>query len=295
VSIVATVARACYEGPVSATVRIPVSGVSLAVTDHGSARGDVARALVLAHATGFCGAVWRPLLPALRERFRVISLDQRGHGDSDKPDDAYAWRDFVDDLAGVIDALRLRDVCAVGHSKGGAAVAGVAALHPGRIGRAVLLDPVLVDPLPEGRTQPANAMAVAARRRRQVWDSREQMIESYAGRAPFDVWRRDFLEAYVEGGTFVRADGKVELKCSGEIEARVYEGAARSSSTEFLHGMAVPTLLVSGERSLTLPPERARRAAAMLRHGRLEVLPGIGHFVPMEAPDAVLRVLGAFL
>jgi pimeloyl-ACP methyl ester carboxylesterase len=272
-----------------------VNGVSLAVTDHGSASTSATRALVLAHATGFCGAVWRPLIPTLRERFRVVTLDQRGHGDSDKPDSAYAWRSFVDDLAGVIDAMRLRDVYAVGHSKGGAAVAGVAALHPGRIVRAALLDPVLMDPLPESREAPSNFLAVGARRRREVWDSRAQMMESFAARPPFDVWRRDFLEAYVEGGTFVREDGRVELKCPGEIEARVYEGAARSSSIEFLSRIDVPTLLVSGESSLTLPPARARQAAAMLRDGRLEVLPGVGHFFPMEAPDEVLRLLGAFL
>ena len=123
-----------------ATVRIRVNGVSLAVTDHGSASRTEPRALVLAHATGFCGGVWRPLVPVLRERFRVITLDQRGHGDSDKPDSAYAWRDFVADLAGVLDTLRLRDVYAVGHSKGGAAVAGVAAQYPGRIARAAVSD-----------------------------------------------------------------------------------------------------------------------------------------------------------
>ena len=278
-----------------ATVRIPVNGVSLAVTDHGSASRTEPRALVLAHATGFCGGVWRPLVPVLRERFRVITLDQRGHGDSDKPDSAYAWRDFVADLAGVLDTLRLRDVYAVGHSKGGAAVAGVAAQYPGRIARAVLLDPVLIDPLPEGAPVPGNFLAVGARRRRLAWDSREQMIESYAARPPFDVWRRDFLEAYVDSGTFVREDGSVELKCPGEIEARVYEGAARSSSIAFLAKVAIPTLIVSGGRSWTLPPERARQAAAMLRDGRLEILPGVGHFIPMEAPDEVLRLLGAFL
>lgn len=276
-------------------MRIPLNGVSLAVTDHGSIIAHPRHPLVLAHATGFCGAVWRPLIPALREHFRVITLDQRGHGDSDKPDTEYAWRDFVEDLAGVIDALRLRDVYAVGHSKGGAAVAGVAALHPGRIARAVLLDPVLIDPLPEGRDPAGNLLAIGARRRRQVWDSRAQMIESFAARPPFDLWRRDFLEAYVDGGTFVRDDGRIELKCPGEIEARVYEGAARSSSIVFLQKMEIPTLLVSGASSLTLPPARARQAALSLRDGRLEILPGVGHFVPMEAPDDVLRLLRGFL
>lgn len=279
----------------ASVAQIRVNGVTLAVTDHGSARPDAARPLVLAHATGFCGAVWSPLVPALRERFRVITLDQRGHGDSDKPDTAYAWRDFATDLAGVIDALGLHDVDAVGHSKGGAAVVGVAAHHPGRIARAVLLDPVLVPTLVARGEPPTNVLAEGARRRRQVWDSREQMLESFAARPPFDAWRRDFLEAYVDGGTFVRPDGRLELKCPGEIEARVYEGGARSSGLDDLARIDVPTLLVSGERSGTLPPERARQAAALLRRGRLEILPGVGHFVPMEAPEAVLRLLRAFL
>lgn len=279
----------------STVSRIFVNGVSLAVTDHGSALGTDARGLVLAHATGFCGAVWGPLVPQLRARFRVVTLDQRGHGDSHKPGHDYAWKDFSTDLAGVIDALGMRDVYAVGHSKGGAAVAGVMAHHPGRVARAVLLDPVLIPPRTDGNDPPGNVLAEGARRRRIVWDSRKQMIQSFAARAPFDAWRRDFLEAYVAGGTRERADGRVELKCPGEIEARVYEGAARSSSLDYLPLITVPTLLVSGERSLTLPPERARQAAAMLRQGRLEVLPGVGHFIPMEAPDEVMRLLGAFL
>jgi len=275
--------------------RISVNGVALAVTDHGTAsdRVDV-RALVLAHATGFCGAVWSPMVPELRERFRVVTLDQRGHGDSDKPERDYAWRDFSTDLAGVIDGLGLRDVYAVGHSKGGAAVAGVVAHHPGRIARAVLLDPVLMAPLPEV-VEAVNPLAAGARRRRMIWDSREQMLASFAARPPFDRWRRDFLDAYLEGGTRDRADGTVELKCPGEIEARVYEGGVRSSSLEYLPLMNVPTLLVSGGESLTLPPKRARQAAALLPQGQLEILPGVGHFIPMEAPDAVLRLLRAFL
>lgn len=277
------------------TSRITVNDVTLAVTDHGSARAGDVRPLVLAHATGFCGEVWRPFVGELRERFRVVTLDQRGHGDSDKPDRAYVWADFVNDLAGVIDGLGMSEVYAVGHSKGGAAVAGVAAHFPGRIARAMLLDPVLMPAIAVAGDGPSNFLAEGARRRRMIWDSRQQMLDSFAARPPFDVWRRDFLEAYVEGGTFVRDDGRVELKCPGEIEARVYEGGARSASLDFLQHVTIPTLLVSGGKSGTLPPERARQAAQLLANGRLEILPGVGHFVPMEAPDDVLRLLGPFL
>lgn len=276
--------------------RIRVNGVALAVTDHKRGSGDARRPLVLAHATGFCGAVWDPFVTELRDRYRIVTLDQRGHGDSDKPLTAYAWADFVADLAGVVDALGLRDIFAVGHSKGGAAVAGVAADHPGRIARAVLLDPVLVPRRAEGEGDPPSGLlADGARRRRMVWESRAQMLESFAARPPFDSWRRDFLEAYVRGGTRDLGDGRVELKCPGEIEARVYEGGARSASLDYLPRVEIPTLLVTGGRSATLPPDQARRAAALLRAGRSEVLPDVGHFVPMEAPEAVLQLLETFL
>ncbi len=274
--------------------RIAVNGVTLAIADHGPDRRDL-RPLVLAHATGFCGAVWAPVVAALRDRFRVVTLDQRGHGDSDKPPTGYAWRQFVADLAAVLDALELRDVVAVGHSKGGAAVAGVAADFPGRIGRAVLVDPVLV---PRWGGEPvgvsSHPLAEGARRRRMVWESREAILASFAGRFPFADWRRDVLEAYVEHGTFVRADGRVELKCPGEIEAQVYEGALRSASLEYLPRIPVPTLIIAGGESGTLPPSLARQAIGLLRDGRLETLPTTGHFVPMEEPDRVIELVLEF-
>jgi pimeloyl-ACP methyl ester carboxylesterase len=274
---------------------LPGRGVRLAVTDHAPGRTDL-RPLVLAHATGFCGGVWKPIAAVLAGRYRVISFDQRGHGDSDKPPDDYAWQNFVADLAALLERLELRDVVAVGHSKGGAAVAGAVAEFPGRISRAVLLDPVLVPRLPSGQDRPSsNALAEGARRRRMVWSSRAEMLESFAVRMPFAAWRRDVLEAYVECGTTDRAEGGIVLKCPGEIEARVYEGGARSASLEYLPRATVPTLLVAGGESSTLPLELARHAVEQLPDGRLIVLAGVGHFVPMERPDEVVRLIDEFV
>jgi len=276
----------------STTARLQVNGVSLAVTDHGPGAHGIP-ALVLAHATGFCGAVWEPFVAAFRADHRVIVFDQRGHGDSDKPAAPYEWRDFVLDLAALIDRLELRDVVAIGHSKGGAAVAGVAADFPGRIGRAVLLDPVLVPRLEDAPA--SNRLAEGARRRRMVWESRAEMLESFLGRAPFTNWDPQVLRAYVQHGTFDLPDGQVQLKCPAEVEASIYEGGARSASLDYLPRIAVPTLLVRGEESSTLPPELARHAAGLLRDGRLHSVPGLGHFVPMEAPAAIIDLVRAFL
>jgi pimeloyl-ACP methyl ester carboxylesterase len=278
----------------ASTFRLHVNGVDLAVTDDPEARDRPA--MVFAHATGFCGAVWEPIAQCFRDRFRVVVFDQRGHGDSDKPAGPYEWRSFVDDLAGLIDALELRDVVAIGHSKGGAAVAGVAAQEQPRIARAVLLDPVLMPRLDPGIERPSsNALAESARRRRMVWASRAEMLESYSSRPPFGDWDPRALRAYVEHGTFVLDDGRVQLKCPGEVEAQIYEGGARSASLEYLPRISVPTLLVTGGASSTLPPELARSAAATMSDVRLHVLPGVGHFVPMQAPNDVSALVRAFL
>lgn len=279
----------------SRAFRVEVNGVGLAVVDHASGRGDLPT-LVLAHATGFCGGVWEPIVPALSERFRVVTYDQRGHGDSDKPDTVYDWAAFAADLAGLVDALGVGPVLAAGHSKGGAAVAGVAARHPGRLSRIVLLDPVLVPPPVPGEDRVSSVrLAAGARRRREVWESREGLAESLAARPPFSTWRREFVEAYARHGTEPTGDGRIRLKCPGEIEARVYEGAAGSSSLEFLRDLRIPALLVAGEESDVLPPALARLAESTAPGARLVVLPGVGHFVPMEAPERTVELLTGFL
>jgi pimeloyl-ACP methyl ester carboxylesterase len=251
--------------------------------------------MLLAHATGFCGGVWAPLVEAFKTRFRVITLDQRGHGDSDKPDTTYDWHLFVDDLAAVIAYLELEDIVLVGHSKGGAAVAGVAARRPSGVSRVVLIDPVLMPRIVNGARSGHNPLAEGARRRRMVWANRDQIRDSYSRRLPFSTWRPDVLEAYLEHGTFVRRDGQVELKCPGEIEARVYEGAIESGSLEYLSELEMPVLLITGERSTTLSAGLAREAAARLRHGRHVSLPAVGHFIPMEVPDEVIRLVDEFV
>lgn len=279
----------------SRRLRVEVNGVGLAVTDHAPGRRDQPT-LVLAHATGFCGGIWEPIVPALSERFRVVTYDQRGHGDSDKPDTVYDWAAFAADLAGLIDALGEGPVWAAGHSKGGAAVAGVAARHPGRISRAVLLDPVLVPPPVPGEDRVSSIrLAAGARRRREIWESPEVLVESLVARPPFSAWRRDFVEAYARHGTTDTGDGRVRLKCPGEIEARVYEGAAGSSSLEFLREAEIPLLLVAGQESDVFPPGLANRALALSRDARLVVLPGVAHFVPMEAPGRTVELLTGFL
>jgi pimeloyl-ACP methyl ester carboxylesterase len=98
-----------------------------------------AQPVVLLHAFTQHARTWDTVARGLADRFRVLALDQRGHGASAHAADYHELR-FVADLAGFADALGLERFAAVGFSIGGNAAGSYAALYPERITRAVLLE-----------------------------------------------------------------------------------------------------------------------------------------------------------
>src|SRR5204862_2554684 len=119
-----------------------VNGVSLTYFEWG--RGAAGDPLVLVHATGFHARCWDQVVALLGER-RIIAVDQRGHGRSDRVT-RIRWQDFGRDVAELVRRLDLHDVVGVGHSAGGHAMVEAAALEPARFRRLVLTDPTILAP-----------------------------------------------------------------------------------------------------------------------------------------------------
>jgi pimeloyl-ACP methyl ester carboxylesterase len=276
--------------------RIRVGKLHFHVTDWGGHTSE--DAIFLSHPTGFLGAVWKPLVARLRRlgiTSRIVSYDQRGHGLSSKPDDDYSWERFIEDTAGVMRTLGLRDVLAVGHSAGATTLAGVAADDPSLVRRLVMIDPVLFHPeFAHLVADPGeNPMARRTRTRRVVWSSKEEIYRSFRRREPYDTWTDEALEAYIEEGTFERPDGEIELLCPARVEAQVYAGAGHLDGFARLRRVRAPILLLRGEVSTTLDEDRAARALEAAPHARLVTVAGTGHFIPMEKPDEVARLVVA--
>ena len=93
---------------------VNVNGLKLNYLDRGQGAP-----IVLSHGFQNSGFAFTPILDRLAERFRVLALDKRGHGDSDKPPGPYRIQNFADDLLGFLDALGLEKVDFLGHSIGG--------------------------------------------------------------------------------------------------------------------------------------------------------------------------------
>jgi pimeloyl-ACP methyl ester carboxylesterase len=270
------------------------SGLRLATYDWGGTGSPV----LLAHPTGFHGLAWAPTARRLvHAGRRVWSFDFRGHGASDRSSTGYAWAGFADDVLAVTDHLGLAgapDLLAAGHSKGAAALVLGEHDRRGTYPRIWAYEPIMFpsdEPLPP---QPDNPMSVGARKRRAVWPSPEDAFAAYAAKPPLDVLTPEALHAYVDGGLRERPDGTWELACRPEDEAQVYAMGPANGAYGRLADVGCPVLVACGETSDAIGPALAARIAERLPRGRLAVFAGLGHFGPMEDPDACVASMLAF-
>jgi pimeloyl-ACP methyl ester carboxylesterase len=96
--------------------------------------------LVLLHGLASQAHIWDLVAPRLAERMRVIALDQRGHGLSDKPDTGYDFASVTRDLDHFLNALQFEHVVLAGHSWGGSVALDYAVQRPERVSGLILID-----------------------------------------------------------------------------------------------------------------------------------------------------------
>lgn len=276
------------EGPLER--RVTANGVELAVYEWPGAGPPV----LFAHANGFHGRCWEPvaaLLPGLRR----IAPDLRGHGQSDKPPPPYHWPDFGADLAALARALDLRGAIGVGHSLGGYATLLAASLAPERFAALLLLDPVILPPDRYGARVPGTH---GAARRRSHWSSPRAFYERLHAHHPFSRWEPAALHAYCDHGLLRSPHGHdYVLACPPAVEADIYHGVTEHAPDAAIAAVRVPVVVARGHPSMRNPTEDLAASptdpglAARLHAGRDIHLAGHSHFIPMEDPALVARMV----
>jgi pimeloyl-ACP methyl ester carboxylesterase len=261
-----------------------VNGVRLHTLDWGGNGAPI----VILHATGLLGRIYRPLAERLCVIGHVYSFDQRGHGDSSAaPDGNYDWAWTMKDLEGFIAAMGWHGVRALGHSAGATAIGSLASERPDLVARAVLAEPVVFESPTAPELGWRNPFIERTLRRRRIFDSVEAMYSNFENKPPFSSWRKDILRDYCEFGTRPTADGKRELKCAPEIEAKFYDTASAFDGLGRILRCAAPLLVMFGTRGDSLGASLSAKIAKQIRNGRVIDVADTGHFMPMENPDYV--------
>jgi pimeloyl-ACP methyl ester carboxylesterase len=239
--------------------------------------------LVMAHGSSDDALCWTNLTKELTDRYDVIMFDARGHGLSDPPTAADAVDVQVEDLAGLIKALKLEKPILMGHSMGSASVAWFSAKYPD-VPRAVILeDPALV--------RPAAPPAATGAATPSVEERRAQLLA-----------RNNMSEAELVAGCMKNSPkwGQSECEFWAPSKRRHHpdtvrvNNALRPPMRELLPKITAPTLILKADAQGELRAQN-EEVAKLLPKGRLVHIAGAGHNVRRENKAQTLEVLNAFL
>ena len=249
--------------------------------------------VLLTHANGFCGQMWRPVARELASVARCWALDFRGHGDSvSGPDEDYNWNGMADDVLAAVDALDPAPRLAVGHSLGGASLLKAEQARPGTFDRAWVYEPVTIPGFvlpPDG----VRALGDIARMRKEFFESRQAAYDRYASRPPFSLLDPEVLRIYVDDGFRELPDGTVTMRCPRNVEATIFENPDREAFDRLGEVGTAVTVATSNDND---PPAMvASFIAENLPNGTLARFDDLTHFGPLQAPPRIATSIATAL
>jgi pimeloyl-ACP methyl ester carboxylesterase len=246
------------------------NGTKLAFDDRGAGKP----AFVFVHGWACDRSFFAPQAEHFSQRHRVVSVDLRGHGESDKPPGPYPVTAYADDIAHLIQQLALGRTVAVGHSMGGMTVQQLAAAHPDCVAAIVMVDPAPFV-LPPERRVAIEAMAAG--------------IEA-GNHEP----RRPFIESMflpTSDRRLAENIAAVMLATPGHVAANAMRGTLDFDGRRVAAQCRVPALHLAATPPLN-PPHLMSEWLPNVVNGWTV---GAGHFNQLEVPDQVNAMIEGFL
>lgn len=215
---------------------VETNGIRLHYIEHGA--GD--ETLVLTHGLSANAHSFDGLIGAgLADGLRVLAVDLRGRGESDKPDTGYTMDDHAADLLGMFDALGLDQVILGGHSFGGLLTYFMAAHHPERVERCVVLDAPA-----EVHVGILDQIKPSLDRLEVILPSWDHYLELLKAMPYFDGWWDSAIETFYRADVSDNPDGTVQAKSHPDHIRQAAEGTLVIDWPALVKSIAQPTLFL---------------------------------------------------
>ena len=270
---------------------------------HGNS--DAENLIFFFHATGFNAETYNNFLSNLSkklgENYKIVSLDQRGHGLSlanADPGKLTTWNSLVKDAKEFVQTFSSKKLYFSGHSMG-AIIALKLSTEFSEISRLFLIDPVLPGPKFSAygrlkkvlRLNKTSHMVLAAKNRRFEFASKQEAFNHFKGRGAYKSWNDDILQDYLNGGMIVE-DGKSYLSCHPHWEAEVFNTASLDTwkyIKKVKCEVFIPYALIASTMG-----DGARKSIQKYQNFRLKPYDA-SHFLPMEKGDQLSSDIESFI
>lgn len=271
---------------------VSVKGNSLHYRDWGGSGQSV----VLVHGLASNCRIWDLVAPILAGEFRVIALDQRGHGQSFKPDTGYDFATVVADLDGLISSLDIENPVIVGHSWGGDVALEYDIVYPGKAKGLCFVD--------------GGTIEISGRADWTLEDAKREMAPPLWTGVTLDAFRarlksrsiamdNPHIEEIVLANFDTQKDGTIASRLSRENHFRIIEALWDHRPSELYPNVRCPVLLMPARQKNQDSPQARRfrreeaiaRAESLIPKGKTVWMEDSIHDVPIQRPELVASTI----
>ena len=250
-------------------IEITVNDLTVSYNDEGESGAPV---IIFIHGFPFNKSMWDKQFKALKENYRVIAYDVRGHGNSDAGKGDFSIELFANDLLSFMDALKIDKAMLCGLSMGGYIALNAVEKYPDRFDALILSDTTCVADTPEAKEKRLKA----------IESIKKSGVEKYAEESIKNLFAPESLSTKKEEIAAVR---EMIVNTSKQSLYKTLQAFYKRKETcSKLHDINVPVLIVVGKEDKITPPEAAQMMHEKIEDSILYIIEHAGHLSNIENP-----------
>lgn len=260
-------------------ISITVNDLSVSYTDEGPVDAPV---IIFIHGFPLNNSMWDMQVEALKDQYRVVAYDVRGHGNTDPGTYDFSIEQFAVDLINFMDAIRIEKAILCGLSMGGYIALNAVNAYRERFDALILCDTQCMADTPEAKEKRMKSIAVI----------RENGLELYANESLNNLFAPESLSAGIEE---IAAVKMMIMKTSEKsLISTIHALADRKDTCSKLPDIEIPVLIIAGKEDKITPPSVAQKMHVMIKASVLCIIEHAGHLSNLENPDEFNRQLTRF-